>query len=123
MRRLSATFLLLSACTVVERPAPAVPATEPPPATVAEPPPATVAEPPPPAPQPPPIVPEPTPPPYAPPRVITGFSPTAGTPGTTVMVVGENFGPSDGVMLEQVLPGGATQELVLPVVRRGAGFI
>src|SRR5262249_22262377 len=78
---------------------------------------------PPPVEQPPPEVPEPTPPPYAPARVITGFSPQAAAPGARLMVVGENFGPNDGVELEQVGVVPAEHLLVLPVVRRGAGFI
>jgi hypothetical protein len=69
------------------------------------------------------VVVEPTPPAYAPPRVVTGFSPQAGAAGAHVVVVGENFGPYDGVELEQNLGAGGVQLLVLPVVRRGAGFI
>ena len=100
------SVLFLSACTVVERQ-----------------PPAYAPPPPPPAEQPPPVVPEPTPPPYAPPRVITGFSPPQAQPGARLVVVGENFGPVDVVVLEQqgVIP--EEQKLAMPIMRRGAGFI
>src|SRR5262245_5457503 len=101
------SVLFLGACTIVERQPPAGPP----------------APPLPPEEQAPPVVPDPTPPPYAPPRVITGFSPQAAAPGARLVVVGENFGPADEVILEQVGVVTAEQRLLLPVARRGAGFL